>query len=335
MLEAYILIVPVLGLTVVVAIAASGATGGYLFSLKAVMPKASKLNPAAGLKRMFGVKALVELGKALLKFFLVTGVLVYVLNDNIDTLNLIGKMALEPALALEPAVGLAVELEGVCTPQASRAGGGIGGPHAPVPPPAGSEPDRAWNGTGRTTPTFDEPKRSGRRTPRGPTPEEGSPPRCVANLLRPRRGIAFKQQLRRADNSIGTHTAPTRHPHGTHTAPTRHTPDLPPIQPPHTDSEHPHMSPRPRRGTNHTASADATAPTARTEAVRNTTRISINLVPSLAVLWLMPRLGSFYDKHPLVDVNIVTSLEPLGFRSGPMDMEIRYEPISALAPSST
>jgi flagellar biosynthetic protein FlhB len=86
-------------LTVVVAIAASGATGGYLFSLKAVMPKASKLNPAAGLKRMFGVKALVELGKALLKFFLVTGVLVYVLNDNIDTLNLIGKMALEPALA--------------------------------------------------------------------------------------------------------------------------------------------------------------------------------------------------------------------------------------------
>ena len=99
MLEAYILIVPVLGLTLVVAIAASGATGGYLFSLKAVMPKASKLNPAAGLKRMFGVKALVELGKALLKFFLVTGVLVYVLNDNIDTLNLIGKMALEPALA--------------------------------------------------------------------------------------------------------------------------------------------------------------------------------------------------------------------------------------------
>ena len=99
MLESYLLILPVLALTLVVAIAASGATGGYLFSLNAVMPKASKLNPAAGLKRMFGVKALVELGKALLKFFLVTGVLVYVLNDNIDTLNLIGKMALEPALA--------------------------------------------------------------------------------------------------------------------------------------------------------------------------------------------------------------------------------------------
>ena len=75
--------------------------------------------------------------------------------------------------------------------------------------------------------------------------------------------------------------------------------------------------------------------TARTEAVRNTTRISINLVPSLAVLWLMPRLGNFYDRHPLVDVNIVTSLEPLGFRSGPMDMEIRYEAVSAMAPDTT
>lgn len=73
------------------------------------------------------------------------------------------------------------------------------------------------------------------------------------------------------------------------------------------------------------------AATARTEAVRNTTRISINLVPSLAVLWLMPRLGSFYEKQPHVDVNIVTSLEPLGFRSGPIDMAIRYEPISAMA----
>ena len=73
------------------------------------------------------------------------------------------------------------------------------------------------------------------------------------------------------------------------------------------------------------------AATARTEAVRNTTRISINLVPSLAVMWLMPRLASFYDKHPLVDVNIVTSLEPLGFRSGPIDLAIRYEPLNAMA----
>jgi len=77
------------------------------------------------------------------------------------------------------------------------------------------------------------------------------------------------------------------------------------------------------------------AATARTEAVRNTTRISINLVPSLAVLWLMPRLGSFYEKQPHVDVHIVTSLEPLGFRSGPIDLAIRYESLDAMAREST
>ena len=58
-LESFILIAPLLLLTAAVAIAASGATGGYLFSLKAVAPKASKLNPINGIGRMFGTKALV------------------------------------------------------------------------------------------------------------------------------------------------------------------------------------------------------------------------------------------------------------------------------------
>ena len=98
MLESFILIAPLLLLTAAVAIAASGATGGYLFSLKAVAPKASKLNPLNGLKRMFGTKALVELGKALLKFFLVAGVVTWVLSDNITTLDALGKMAFEPGM---------------------------------------------------------------------------------------------------------------------------------------------------------------------------------------------------------------------------------------------
>lgn len=97
-LQCFLLIVPILMLTAVVAILATGATGGFLFSMKAVAPKASKLSITAGLKRMFGVKAVVELGKAILKFSLVTGALVWVLSSNIDTLNLIGKMSLQPAL---------------------------------------------------------------------------------------------------------------------------------------------------------------------------------------------------------------------------------------------
>ncbi len=97
-LESFILIVPLLLLTAAVAIAASGATGGYLFSLKAAAPKASKLNPLNGIKRMFGTKALVELTKALLKFFLVAGVVVWVLSDNMATLDALGKMAFEPGM---------------------------------------------------------------------------------------------------------------------------------------------------------------------------------------------------------------------------------------------
>ncbi|WP_019027029.1 flagellar biosynthesis protein FlhB [Colwellia piezophila] len=45
--------------------------GGMSFSWEATMPKASKLSPAAGFKRMFGVQAAVELVKSILKFFVV------------------------------------------------------------------------------------------------------------------------------------------------------------------------------------------------------------------------------------------------------------------------
>jgi len=45
--------------------------GGMSFSWQAAAPKASKLSPLAGMKRMFGVQAAVELLKSILKFFVV------------------------------------------------------------------------------------------------------------------------------------------------------------------------------------------------------------------------------------------------------------------------
>lgn len=45
--------------------------GGMNFSAEAMAPKASKISPIAGFKRMFGVKALVELLKSVMKFFVV------------------------------------------------------------------------------------------------------------------------------------------------------------------------------------------------------------------------------------------------------------------------
>ncbi len=94
----FLLILPIMAFTIVAAILASGLSGGYLLAWNAVMPKASKLNPMAGLKRIFGMHALIELSKALLKFAVVTTVLWWSLASNMDTLLRIGQMSLEPAL---------------------------------------------------------------------------------------------------------------------------------------------------------------------------------------------------------------------------------------------
>mgnify|MGYP001210256709 CR=1 FL=1 len=92
-------VVPIFILTAFVAVFGSVATGGFVFSWKAVAPKFNKINPLNGLKRMFGMQAAVELFKSLLKFLLVSGALIWVLYDNINELTQIGKMSLEPALA--------------------------------------------------------------------------------------------------------------------------------------------------------------------------------------------------------------------------------------------
>ena len=97
--EAFLLIVPVLLVTAVLAILSSGATGGYLFSLKSTLPKFSKLSLLSGFKRMFGANAAIELLKAILKFSLVTIVLWALVSRQMDPMIQLGQMAIEPALA--------------------------------------------------------------------------------------------------------------------------------------------------------------------------------------------------------------------------------------------
>ena len=98
-LSALMLIVPILGLTVIVAILATSLMGGLNFSWKAIEPKPSKLSPIEGFKRMFGMKALVELLKAILKFLLVASVLLYFMWEFSEELIALGQMAFEPAMA--------------------------------------------------------------------------------------------------------------------------------------------------------------------------------------------------------------------------------------------
>lgn len=96
----FLSVLPVMAVTLVMAIVASGLSGGFMFAPAAAAPKASKLSVFSGLRRMFGVHALVELGKAFLKFILVGGALWFSLSLRMDDILRIGEMALEPALAL-------------------------------------------------------------------------------------------------------------------------------------------------------------------------------------------------------------------------------------------
>ena len=78
MLSALTLIAPFLAITVVAALAGPALMGGLLFSADAIAFKAEKLDPIKGLGRVFSTKGLIELVKALLKFFLVLGVAVLI-----------------------------------------------------------------------------------------------------------------------------------------------------------------------------------------------------------------------------------------------------------------
>jgi flagellar biosynthetic protein FlhB len=65
---------PILWIFFIIMLAAfigNSMLGGISFSWQAMAPKASKLSPLAGFKRMFGIQAGVELIKSILKFFVV------------------------------------------------------------------------------------------------------------------------------------------------------------------------------------------------------------------------------------------------------------------------
>jgi flagellar biosynthetic protein FlhB len=69
-----LVITPILWIFFIIIVAAfigNTMLGGMSFSWEAMAPKASRLSPLAGFKRMFGVQAGVELIKSILKFFVV------------------------------------------------------------------------------------------------------------------------------------------------------------------------------------------------------------------------------------------------------------------------
>ena len=95
--EGFWAIVPILLVTLFVTLVTPAFMGGWIFSTKAFMPKASKLSPIKGFGRMFGVKAIVELLKAVGKFLLVAGIGLFTLTWYSDGLLGLGKGSPEAA----------------------------------------------------------------------------------------------------------------------------------------------------------------------------------------------------------------------------------------------
>ena len=97
-LQALLAIQPIMITLLLAAFLGPIALGGWLFAAGSLAPKFSRMNPAAGLKRMFSMKAVVELLKALAKFLITLGVALVVLNADIDDLLRIAHEPLDRAI---------------------------------------------------------------------------------------------------------------------------------------------------------------------------------------------------------------------------------------------
>ncbi|MDM3870978.1 flagellar biosynthesis protein FlhB [Porticoccus sp. W117] len=93
------LMTPLFVLLIAAAFAGPLFVGGFAFSMKAVAFKLEKINPLKGLKRMFSMKSLVELLKAVAKFLVVAGVAAALLWSMLDSLLALGVEELSASLA--------------------------------------------------------------------------------------------------------------------------------------------------------------------------------------------------------------------------------------------
>lgn len=92
-------LMPLLAMMLVAALVAPMMLGGWLFSTQSLAPNFSKMNPVAGIGRMFSANALAELVKTIVKSLLVGGVAWWVISGN---LQVIMALMSEPVRAALP-----------------------------------------------------------------------------------------------------------------------------------------------------------------------------------------------------------------------------------------
>lgn len=78
--DGLISIAPLMAILLVASIAGPIALGGFIFSSKAMMPQLSRMNPIAGIKRMFSMHSVIELLKSLGKVGLILWVTILLLK---------------------------------------------------------------------------------------------------------------------------------------------------------------------------------------------------------------------------------------------------------------
>ncbi len=98
-LNGILLLLPFLLVMVLTAVAAPAALGGWNFSVESLGFKFDKLNPLKGLKRIFAVRGLVELTKALAKFILIGSVGAWLLMGYMPELMGLGRESVNNGLA--------------------------------------------------------------------------------------------------------------------------------------------------------------------------------------------------------------------------------------------
>jgi flagellar biosynthesis protein FlhB len=79
-------LMPLLVLMLLAALLAPMMLGGWLLSTKSLAPNFSKLNPVAGIGRMFSTETLAELVKTMIKSLLVGGIAWWVISDNLTSI---------------------------------------------------------------------------------------------------------------------------------------------------------------------------------------------------------------------------------------------------------
>jgi flagellar biosynthesis protein FlhB len=97
-------VLPIFGALVVLALLAGMALGGWNFSPAALVPDFTRLSPFEGVKRLFGLRGVTELGKALLKCAVVGGVCAAVVAWLFADVLALGRMA--PRAAIGRGAGL-------------------------------------------------------------------------------------------------------------------------------------------------------------------------------------------------------------------------------------